>query len=48
MLLDVYVKKPTSNHFQIEQYPYFKMGRHGCDRMVVGFKTTCEISAYHH
>jgi len=23
-------------------------GRHGHDRMVVGFVTTCEISAYHH
>ena len=24
------------------------MGHHGHDRMVVGFKTTCAISAYHH
>ena len=23
-------------------------GRRGCDRMVVGFTTTCAISAYHH
>jgi len=23
-------------------------GRHGRDRMVVGFTTTCTISAYHH
>jgi hypothetical protein len=23
-------------------------GRHGRDRMVVGFTTTCAISAYHH
>ena len=23
-------------------------GRHGHDRMVVGFTTTCAISAYHH
>jgi len=23
-------------------------GHHGCDRMVVGFTTTCAISAYHH
>jgi hypothetical protein len=23
-------------------------GRHGCDPMVVGFTTTCAISAYHH
>ena len=22
--------------------------RRGCDRMVVGFATTCAISAYHH
>ena len=21
---------------------------HGCDRMIVGFTTTCAISAYHH
>jgi hypothetical protein len=23
-------------------------GHHGCDRLVVGFTTTCAISAYHH
>jgi hypothetical protein len=23
-------------------------GRRGCDRMIVGFTTTCAISAYHH
>jgi hypothetical protein len=23
-------------------------GRRGCDRMVVGFTTTCAISTYHH
>jgi hypothetical protein len=23
-------------------------GRRGCDRIVVGFTPTCEISAYHH
>ena len=23
-------------------------GHHGCDRMVVGFTTTCAISTYHH
>jgi len=23
-------------------------GRHGCDRMVVGFTTTCAIGAYHY
>jgi len=23
-------------------------GSHGCDRMAVGFTTTCAISAYHH
>ena len=26
----------------------FVKGRHGRDRMVVGFTTTCAISAYHH
>jgi len=28
--------------------PNYMRGRHGCDRMVVGFKTTCAIWAYHH
>jgi hypothetical protein len=23
-------------------------GRHGCDRIVVGYITTCAINAYHH
>jgi hypothetical protein len=27
---------------------HFIWGRHGHDRMVVGFTTTCAISAYHH
>jgi hypothetical protein len=27
---------------------YLERGRHGCDRMVVGFTTTYAISAYHH
>jgi hypothetical protein len=27
---------------------YEGRGCHGCDRMVVGFTTTCAISAYHH
>ena len=27
---------------------WFKRGRRGCDNMVVGFTTTCAISAYHH
>jgi hypothetical protein len=27
---------------------YHKRGCHGHDRMVVGFTTTCVISAYHH
>ena len=27
---------------------YFPLGRHGRDRMVVGFTTTCTTSAYHH
>ena len=29
-------------------YIYAWGGRHGCDRMVVGFTTTYAISAYHH
>jgi len=38
-------------HFRDEYvwYPYStKRGRRGRDRMVVGFTTTCVISAYHH
>jgi len=27
---------------------YYLGGRRGCDRIVVGFTTTCAISAYHH
>jgi len=27
---------------------YMSCGRHGRDRRVVGFTTTCAISAYHH
>ena len=27
---------------------HWSRGRHGRDRMVVGFITTCAISAYHH
>ena len=28
--------------------PYHSGGCHGCDHMVVGFTTTCAISAYDH
>ena len=28
--------------------PFGPRGHHGRDRMVVGFTTTCAISAYHH
>jgi len=32
-----------------EQILYlFMRGCHGCDRMIVGFTTTCAISPYHH
>jgi hypothetical protein len=27
---------------------FTRRGRHGRDRMVVGFTATCAISAYHH
>ena len=30
------------------QYHIFRRGCRGRDRMVVGFKTTCAISAYHY
>jgi len=29
-------------------FSYIGSGRHGRDRMVVGFTTTCAINAYHH
>ena len=35
------------NILYINSNPRFK-GHHGHDRMVVGFITTCAISAYHH
>jgi len=28
--------------------PFKQWGRHGRDRMVVGFTTNCAINAYHH
>ena len=46
--------KTTSNHFTVlsltspSQKQIFPRGRSGRDRMVVGFTTTCAISAYHH
>ena len=36
-----------SHKLQIAAAPN-EQGRHGRDRMVVGFITTCAISAYHH
>ena len=36
-----------SKTFKLFVYPIFLGGRNGRDRMVVGFTTTCEISAYH-
>ena len=27
---------------------YALKGRRGCDHMLVGFTTTCAVSAYHH
>ena len=35
-------EKSVSFHYIINR------GRHGHDRIVVGFTTTCAISAYHH
>jgi hypothetical protein len=38
-------------HLTYKQSLYFLIfleGCHGCDRMVVGFTTTCAMSAYHH
>ena len=31
----------------MKQYTLYVRGRRGTDRMVVGFTTTCTISAYH-
>jgi len=33
---------------KVTQNTHAESGRHGCDRMVVGFTRTCAISAYHH
>jgi len=32
----------------IQLYSNCSQGRHGCERMVVGFTATCAISAYHY
>jgi hypothetical protein len=41
--------KPLLNKHQItEVFSSVTRGCHGRDRMVVGFTTTCAISAYHH
>ena len=32
----------------VGKYETYLGGRHGLDRMVVGFTTTCAISAFHH
>ena len=32
----------------IGHWSYYIGGHHGIDRMVVGFTTTCAVSAYHH
>ena len=34
--------------YAIVELSELKWGRHGCDRMVVNFTTTCAIGAYHH
>jgi hypothetical protein len=34
--------------FKHISHPPKKRGCSGCDRMVVGFTTTCAIGAYHH
>jgi len=31
-----------------QKFSHIMRRRHDCDRMVVGFTTTCAISAYHH
>ena len=33
---------------KLDKYQNLLRGRRGRDRMVVGFTTTCAISAYHH
>jgi hypothetical protein len=47
-MVNVSLKVPTIT--ALEQVSYHKQywGRSGRDRMVVGFTTTCAISAYHH
>jgi predicted fused transcriptional regulator/phosphomethylpyrimidine kinase len=40
--------KQTNKQKQSNTNVIYNSGRHGRDRMVVGFTTTCAISAYHH
>jgi hypothetical protein len=35
-------------HLMIQWKQFVQVGRRGCDRVVVGFTTTYEISAYHY
>ena len=35
-------------NFDILRFHWKRNGRRGRDRMVVGFTTTCAVSAYHH
>jgi hypothetical protein len=39
------IKKFSNHEYQINMILHFQLCH---DRMVVGFTTTCEISAYHH
>jgi hypothetical protein len=51
-LVWVMVFNATFNNISViswqDNVTYFERGRRGRGRMVVGFTTTCPISAYHH
>jgi hypothetical protein len=47
------VSKSKNKMFLVKNECYYKQsllkrGRYGCDRVVVGFTTTCAISAYYY
>jgi len=39
-------KYPCTKRYEVTIH--LKWGRHGRDRMAIGFSTTCAISVYHH
>jgi hypothetical protein len=44
----IYQEKGANEKFDLKDILLIARGCRGCDRKVVGFTTTCAISAYHH